>query len=179
MKVVVVGLGNPILGDDGVGWQVAEAVRAALPTAMPAAGTSIVPEVEVDYLALGGLSLMERLIGYERAIIIDAIQTKEGQVGEVYCFEMPALPDFSAGHTTAAHDTSLPTALKIGRAMGAALPARIDIVAIEAERVYDFSEELTPAVAAAVPQAAAAVLTILGEWGRDGRVGNLSYGLAA
>ncbi len=157
-KTVVVGLGNPILGDDGVGWQVAAAVQA------------VAPEVEVDFLASGGLGLMERLIGYERAIIVDAIQTKGGQVGDVSCFEMPALPDFSAGHTTAAHDTSLPTALKMGRAMGAALPARIDIVAVEAERVYEFSEELTPAVAAAVPQAVAAVLDILGV---DGQIGRL------
>ncbi|GAB4154045.1 MAG: hypothetical protein Fur0021_20280 [Candidatus Promineifilaceae bacterium] len=170
MRVVVVGLGNPILGDDGVGWRVAEAVRAALPAAgtAAAAGTAVATvdglEVEVDCLATGGLGLMERLIGYEWAIIVDAMQTEGGQAGRVTCFQMPALPHFATGHTSAAHDASLPAALQVGRAMGAELPARIDIVAIEAERVYDFSEELTPAVAAAIPQATAAVLNILGEW---------------
>lgn len=165
MRVIVVGLGNPILGDDGVGWRVAEAVRAGLPAGAAADGFA----VEVDCLAVGGLGLMERLIGYERAIIVDAMQTEGGRVGEVRCFEMPALPDFTAGHTSAAHDASLPTALQVGRAMGAELPARVDIVAVEAERVYEFSEALTPAVAAAVPQATAAVLRLLAEDGWGGR----------
>jgi hydrogenase maturation protease len=146
---LVVGLGNPILGDDGLGWRVADAVRA------------VAPDVEVDCLALGGLSLMERLVGYQRVIIIDSIQTRGGRIGQVYQFALDELPDLSAGHTTAAHDTSLQTALRVGRAMGAELPDQVDVVCIEAERVYDFSEELTPQVAAAIPEATQAVLNLL------------------
>jgi hydrogenase maturation protease len=148
---LVVGLGNPILGDDGVGWQVVEAVRAGLGD----------PAVRVECLSLGGLSLMERLIGYERAIIVDALQNVAGAVGDVFCLPLAALPDPAGGHTTAAHDTSLQTALRLGRAMGAALPAEITVVGIKAERVYDFGETLSPAVAAAVPVAAAKVKELL------------------
>jgi len=150
-STLVVGLGNPILGDDGIGWRVADGLRAQI------------PDVEVECLALGGLSLMERLVGYERVIIIDSIQTRQGQVGQVYRFALDDLPDLSAGHTTAAHDTSLQTALKMGRAMGAPLPDEIHIVAVEAERVYDFSEELSPEVAAAIPKATQAVADLLGD----------------
>ena len=148
-KTLVVGLGNPILGDDGVGWRVAEAVQTA------------VPHATVEFLALGGLSLMERLIGYDRVIIIDSIQTKNGRTGEVHIFPLQALPDLSAGHTTAVHDTSLQTALALGRQMGAQLPDDITIVGIEVTRVYDFSDELTPEVETAVPQAVTAVLALL------------------
>jgi hydrogenase maturation protease len=148
-KTLVVGLGNPILGDDGVGWRVAEAVQTA------------VPHTKVEFLALGGLSLMERLIGYERVIIIDSLQTQNGRVGDVTTFPLQALPDLSAGHTTAVHDTSLQTAIALGRQMGAQLPEDITIVGIEAARVYDFSDELTPEVEAAVPQAVMAVLSLL------------------
>lgn len=148
-RTLVIGLGNPILGDDGVGWVVANAVRLQ------------VPEVEVDYLSLGGLSLMERLIGYDRVIIIDSIQTRNGRAGQVHSFPLEALPDMSAGHTTAVHDTSLQTALQLGRQMGVELPTDIQIVAVEAERVYDFSDELSPAVAAAVPEATAVVIDVL------------------
>jgi hydrogenase maturation protease len=147
--LLVVGLGNPILGDDGIGWRVAEAVREAM------------PGIEVECLALGGLSLMERLVGYRRAIIIDAIQTRSGRSGDVYTLPLDALPNYSAGHTTAIHDTSLQNALDLGRRMGAVLPARIDVVAIEAERVFDFSETLSPAVAAAIPTATAAVAALV------------------
>ena len=148
-KTLVVGLGNPILGDDGVGWRVAEAVQTA------------VPHAKVEFLALGGLSLMERLIGYDRVIIIDSIQTQNGRVGDVTTFPLQALPDLSAGHTTAVHDTSLQIAIALGRQMGAQLPDDITIVGIEAARVYDFSDELTAEVAAAVPQAVTAVLELL------------------
>ncbi|HSG14754.1 MAG TPA: hydrogenase maturation protease [Anaerolineae bacterium] len=148
-KTLVVGLGNPILGDDGIGWRVADAVLARC------------PDVEVDCLALGGLSLMERLVGYERVIIIDSIQIRNGKIGQVYSFSLEELPDLSSGHTTAAHDTSLQTALKMGRAMGAKLPDELYVVGVEAERVYDFSEELSPQVAAAIPVAAQTVVELL------------------
>ena len=178
MKTLVIGLGNPILGDDGVGWRVAEevqqrispAVRGTVGNLQPRRGASQSPisspqieigDYEVDCISLGGLSLMERLIGYERAILIDAIGTGQKPIGSVYHFRLDDLYDPTSGHTTAAHDVSLMTAIQIGRSMGAALPERIDVVAIESPYVYDFSEELTPPVAAAVPQAANMVLELI------------------
>lgn len=155
-RTLVVGLGNPILGDDGVGWRVAETVSASLPE-----DNGHGRHIEVDCFALGGLSLMERLVGYERAIIADAIQTSDGEPGHIYCLSLDDLPDLSAGHTTAAHDTSLQTAIRLGREMGAVLPREITLVGIEARRVYDFSEELSPAVAAAVPKAAQIIRGLL------------------
>ncbi len=110
VETLVVGLGNPILGDDGVGWRVAEAVDAAL-----SAGNGNRPDVEVACFSLGGLSLMEQLVGYKRVIIIDSIQTNDGKSGQVYRIALDDLPDFSTGHTTAAHDTSLQTAMRLGR----------------------------------------------------------------
>ena len=155
-KTLVVGLGNPILGDDGVGWRVAESVREMLPSR-----NGRFTHVEVDCFALGGLSLMEQLIGYEKVIIVDSIQTRDGQAGHVYRLSLDDLPDLSTGHTTAAHDTSLQTAMRLGRTMGVDLPHEVDLVGIEAKHVYDFSEELSPAVAAAVPEAVRAVLDLL------------------
>jgi hydrogenase maturation protease len=153
MKTLVVGLGNPILGDDGVGWKAAELVQQHLQ------GSST--DVEVDYLAVGGISLMERLIDYDRAILIDAIQTGVKPVGSVICARLEDLPDRSSGHMTAIHDTSLPTALKLGRSMGARLPETILVVGIEAQNVCEFSEALTPPVAAALPQAVEQVFKII------------------
>jgi Ni,Fe-hydrogenase maturation factor len=49
----------------------------------------------------------------------------------------------------------------MGRAMGAELPDEVLVVCIEADRVYDFSEELTPQVEAAIPEATQAVLDLL------------------
>ena len=154
MKTLVIGLGNPILGDDGVGWRVAEEV---------AKKNAKRPEVEVDYASLGGLSLMERLTDSERVILIDSIFTGEKPVGTVSQITLNDLPDLTAGHSASAHDTSLRNALNVGRSMNIVLPKdeNVIIIAIEAENVYDFSQELSPAVAAAVPQAVNAVLELI------------------
>jgi hydrogenase maturation protease len=164
MKTLIIGLGNPILGDDGVGWRVAEEVKRGLDAKRGELETKspiLQSPIDVDCFSLGGLSLMERMIGYDRAILIDAVTTGQPP-GTVHSFQLEDLPELSCAHTTAAHDTSLQNALKLGRRLGAKLPSSVTVVGVEAERLYDFSEELTPAVEAAVPQAVRAVLEIAG-----------------
>jgi hydrogenase maturation protease len=152
-RMLIVGLGNPILGDDGVGWRVAEEVKKQLPPDLP---------VDVDCLSLGGISLMERLIGYERAILIDAFALDE-PIGSILVLNLSDLPNYSAFHTTSTHDTSLQNAIELGKSMGAQLPDDVTVVGIATKHVYDFGEALSPAVADAVPQAAKFVLDLLGE----------------
>ena len=84
-------------------------------------------------------------------------------VGTVSKFTLSELPDLSAGHSASAHDTSLRNALNVGRSMDIPLPEdeNVFIVAIEAKNVYDFSQELSPAVAEAVPQAVKAVIDLI------------------
>jgi hydrogenase maturation protease len=139
-------LGNPILGDDAVGVLAARALKERL------AGRA---GVEVDEAYHGGLRLMERLVGYDRAIILDAICTGDYPPGALMRLGLEDLP---TQHTASAHDVNLPTALRLGTAMGLKMPAAIDIFAVEAEQVFDFSEMCTPAVAAALPLVVEAVL---------------------
>ena len=167
-KTLVIGLGNPILGDDGVGWQVASQVAMAIThSAAPApsgrSGASARPCAEVDCLAVGGLRLMERMEGYDHVILIDAISSDQNPPGTVLHFQLEDLPERAAGHLNAAHDTSLKTALQVGRSMGASLPDQIEIVAVEVRALFEFSEHLTPPIAAAVPRAVKVVLDLLSE----------------
>jgi hydrogenase maturation protease len=167
MKTIIIGLGNPILSDDGVGWKVVEALSAVLPSprlrhASPSerrdrGGGNIVMETA----SLGGLSLMERLEGYQRAILIDSMQTGLQPIGTVSLFPLNELPNADESHSTSAHDASLLTALETGRRMGLTLPDEVMVVAIEARTVHEFSEELSPEVAAAVPRAIQAVMELL------------------
>ncbi len=152
-SVLVLGLGNPILGDDGIGWKVAEHVQLEL--------RSDNSEVEIDFASLGGLSLMERMLGYQHVILIDAMETGEDAPGTVKAFPLGALMDPMAGHTSSAHDTSLSIALAAASNMGAQTPARVDVVAIEVTSSLEFSETLSPAAAAAVPVATRKVLEVL------------------
>ena len=154
MKTVVVGLGNPLLGDDGVGWKVAEEVKRRL-------GED--SAVTVECFSLAGLSLMEQLIDYDRVILIDSLNTGQHAQGEVVTFTLDSLEDLTYGHSASAHDVSLKKALSVGRNMGEKLPADEDIhvIAIEAQHVYDFKEELTPAVESSVPVAVQQVFELL------------------
>jgi hydrogenase maturation protease len=151
LRQIIVGLGNPLLGDDGVGWHVAEALAHRVPASA----------VEVDCHAGGGLSLMERLVGFDRAILIDAADLRHGPTGSVYAFPLTDLANPFAGHLGSAHETSLSTALEVGRALGMPVPSQVMVVAVESPNVYEFSDSLTAPVAAAVEQASALVLTLL------------------
>jgi len=154
MKRYIIGLGNPILGDDGVGWRVAEEVEKRILDRA---------DIQVDCYSLGGLSLMERLTGATHAILIDSIFTGTKPIGSVSVFPLDDLADQTSGHTASTHDTSLRNALKVGRSMDIILPDddHVLVVAIEAEAVYDFSEKLSQPVEASVPVAVETVMKLL------------------
>ena len=155
-KTILVGLGNPILTDDGVGVKVAYEVEARL-------GENCPENLTITEASVGGLRLMELLVGYDRAIIVDAIKTKNGHpTGSIYTLSLADLQAISpTQHSTSPHDSSLATALDAGIALGMKLPQDITIFAVEVENILDFSEHPTPAVAAAIPKVTEMVLEIL------------------
>jgi len=118
--------------------------------------------VEVDEDYWGGLRLMERMVGYDRVIVVDAILTG-AEPGTIRHLTPHSIP---TQRSASAHDMNLPTALAFGRQAGVALPddEHILLVGIEVEDVINFGEECTPAVRAAVPRAVQDVLHSLDSW---------------
>jgi len=149
-RTLVIGLGNPLVSDDSVGLRIARELRARL------AHRSDV-DVTEDYW--GGLRLMERMIGYRRAIVVDAI-CSGAPPGTIHHLTTDSL---ATQRSASAHDVNLPTALAFGRQAGAVLPADIDVrlVGIEALDVVNFSEQCTPDVAAAIPRAVEEVVRLV------------------
>jgi hydrogenase maturation protease len=156
-KLLVIGLGNPILTDDAIGWRVAELLRDILRDH----DETFAASVEIIEASLGGLSLAELMVDYTRAIVIDAIITRDGVPGTVSTFKLTDLP--GTLNTASAHDTNLATALGALRRFGAVVPddRAVDIVAIEAEEVMTFSETCTPAVEASIPVATEATFQLI------------------
>ena len=153
MKTLVVGLGNPILGDDGVGWKVAEEVRRLLAADLC---------VDVECLSLGGISLMEHLIGYSRAILVDSFALDE-PIGSILILKLDDLPNYSAFHITSAYDTSLQNAIHLGREMGAYLPVEVVVIGVAIQHITEFGEELSPSVAETVLPTAHIALNLIKE----------------
>jgi hydrogenase maturation protease len=146
MKTLVLGLGNPILTDDGVGIEVVRALKPRVDD----------PQVTLHESSLGGLNLLDILVGYDRAIIVDAIQTRDGTTGAVYHLQSD---DFEPClHVSCAHDVDFATALELGRKIGLTLPRDITIVAVEVQDVTTFGEECTPVVQVAINTAVDMVL---------------------
>lgn len=146
MKTLVLGLGNTILSDDGVGPRVAEEIG----------GRIVNEEVTILETCVAGLGLLDVLAGYDRAIIVDAIQTVGGAAGQVYRLDPHDLG--SAMHVTSPHDVDFTTAMELGRRLGVALPGEVVIFAVEARDVTTFSEECTPDVRRAIPLCADMVI---------------------
>ena len=124
MKRLVLGIGNPIIGDDGVGFKVIEALQADPPPG----------DVRLQACDVSGLAILDLVIDFDEVVIVDAIQTVNGKPGEIYRLKVD---DFRVTkHTVSPHDTDLPTALEIGKLLKVKLPDKISIVAIEIPDAY-------------------------------------------
>ncbi len=146
MKTIVLGVGNPILQDDGVGLHVIEALRPRVKN----------PMVTVETATTGGLNLLDMMRGYEKVILIDAVKQEESQPGKVKRFE---LSDFHSVHSCNPHDVSLSEALQLAKQLGETrLPSNIILIGITVNNTYEFGEQLSSTVASAIPTAVDLVL---------------------
>lgn len=150
MRTIVIGLGNPLLTDDGLGLQAAALLRQRL-------GDD--ERVEVIEAYTGGLDLMELMIGYERAVVVDAVTSGRHHPGTLVELGLDDL--LSSRNTTSTHDASLAVAIETGKLLGLQLPEAIFFFGIEAGQANDFGEQLTAPVRQTLPFLVERVLTRL------------------
>jgi len=150
---LILGLGNPLLTDDSVGLRVVQGLRSQIADR---------PGIELDEDYCGGLRLMERMIGFDRVILVDAI-CSGGTPGTVRLLTPQDVP---TRHSGSSHDADLRTALALGRQAGARLPddENIRLVAVEAAEVLTFSQECTLPVQSGIGRASEMVLKLLAAW---------------
>jgi hydrogenase maturation protease len=131
-KTLILGLGNDILTDDGIG------PRLVRDLAHMITDTS----VQFDTASCGGLEIMEYIKGYEKVVFIDAIRNHDGKPGDVYYF-IPS--DFrETTNLSSLHDINFLTALELGNSLSLDLPVDLHIIAVEIIEDMEFSEEFTP-----------------------------------
>lgn len=155
MRTVVIGLGNPILSDDSVGVKAARLLSEKLQD-MPRARE----DVTVTELYTGGFALLEEMVGFERAVIIDAMETGTHKPGTIRSFGRSILS--GTRNTFSTHSSSLEVALQMGREIGLDVPEDIRVFGIEAGDVETFGEELSEPVARALPRVVEMVMQELG-----------------
>ncbi len=150
MRTRVIGLGNTILTDDGVGICAASEIRRRLTEPGCAAPANVV-ETEV-----AGFGLIELMAGWDRVILIDSIQFNGIEPGTVLRIRPDDL------HTSlrlrSIHEIDLPTGLELGRRLGFKMPGEIVVFCIQAQDVTTFGESLTPSAKAGMAEAVDLVL---------------------
>ncbi len=147
MKTLILGVGNPILCNDGVGLYVAQQVKQQVNN----------PDVTIEEAFTGGMNLLDLIVGYDKVIIIDAVIDKKGKNGIVKRYHPTEL---STVHSCNPHDVSFIEALTVAKKLGEEhLPQDIVVIGISLpERSCEFGEHLSESIAAAVPQAVKMVL---------------------
>ena len=143
MKLLVLGLGNDLLADDGIG-----------PLAIEMLEPRLAGRADAVASALHGLALLDVLAGYDAAVIVDAVCTGRRPVGEVHEIDPATLPPVQA---PSPHFAGLPELLELARRLELRFPERLRIVAVEVADPYTIGGAMTPAVRAALPELVARV----------------------
>jgi hydrogenase maturation protease len=143
MKTRVIGLGNSILSDDGVGIYAARDVARRC-------------DVDVVETEVGGFALMELMTGWDRVLLVDSIMFDGVEPGTVVRLDPEDL------HTSlrlrSVHDIDLPTALELGRRLGLDMPSELVVFGIQAEDPYTLGETLSEPAAAGLRSATELIL---------------------
>lgn len=150
MKTIVLGVGNPILRDDGVGIHVIEEMRKRRLNDS---------DVSFDTAFTGGLNLLDMIRGYEKVILVDAITEQKSTPGEV---KRLSIHSATSLHSSNPHELSLAEALTLAKDFGdSSLPKEIILIGIVVRQAHDFGEQLSTEVQCAVPTAVRMVLSEL------------------
>lgn len=130
------GLGNPIMGDDGVGIHVVRMLKDKIP---PRA------DLEFKELSLGGLRLVEEMLGYEKVFIIDSVASSPATVGKIREFSPEQFEETE--HASSPHATNFATALELyKRLQPSQIPETLRIFTIDIDPEFTFRENLSPTV---------------------------------
>ena len=153
MRTRIIGLGNTLLTDDGVGIYAVRELRKRL-TAAGRADTVDIVETET-----AGFALMELLTGWDRVILIDSIQFDNVEPGTVVHINPQDLR--TSLRLRSVHEIDLPTVLALGRKLSLPMPDKVEIVAIQSQDALTLGESLTPPVHRGMHEAVEAILTNL------------------
>lgn len=138
--LLVLGLGNEILSDDGVGLHIAREVRRRLHR---------LHNLEVYERSDAGLSLLDDMVGFDELILIDAIQTGRAPVGSLHEFGAEQL---EVRPIRSPHGFGVSEVIALGQQLGLPVPKRVRVLAVEVNDPFTVGTELTPALRLALPE---------------------------
>ncbi|MDR7418747.1 MAG: hydrogenase maturation protease [Armatimonadota bacterium] len=148
-EVLIVAVGNDLLGDDAVGIEAGLVLKAE--------------GFPVEITIRSGLALLDLVEGVRKVLLIDS-QTTGGVPGDVSEFTLGP----SVIHSPSPHYLGYGEALAIGRVLGLDLPGEIRVLAVERADAINIGAGLSDAVRRALPKVIHRARDIIGTWsGRE------------
>jgi hydrogenase maturation protease len=144
LKTLVIGVGNLLRCDDGVGIHVVNRLN------------EVASYIDTLDVALGGVEILEAMKNRDRVFIVDAIQTG-GEPGTIYRVNLSGGEE--PPRITHSHGVDLLTTLRLGDSLfPGQMPREMILLAVEAEDVTTLSESCTSKVQAAVDKVVEIIL---------------------
>jgi len=144
LKTLVIGVGNLLRCDDGVGIHVVNRLN------------EVASYIDTLDVALGSIEILEAMKNRDRVFIVDAIQTG-GEPGTIYRVNLSGGEE--PPRITHSHGVDLLTTLKLGDSLfPGQMPREIVLLAVEAEDIMTLSESCTSKVQAAIEKAVEIIL---------------------
>ncbi len=142
---MILGLGNPILGDDGIGCAVAEFIGNRLGTG---SGVAILST------SVSLIRLVDEISDHHRLIVIDSITTGQAEPGVLMEIEFRK----RSSSPISAHHFSIEQLQDIGNALGLSMPEYVKIYGIEIIRPEVYEDSLSPALEDLLPEFAEEII---------------------
>jgi hydrogenase maturation protease len=136
-KFLILGMGNPILSDDGVGLSVARLLQDRIQGA------------DVTWSPMVGLNLLDVMVGYETVFIIDAMTSPGGEKGRLA--KIAECDRTGTLHLFSSHGLNIFNLFQFGTECGLKMPRLGGIYGIEIGNAVDFGEDLSPALEKLLP----------------------------
>jgi len=134
MRTIILGIGNEIVKDDGVGIFVAHLLKIVNKN----------KDVDIETTNSAGIYILDFIEGYDRAVLIDSIKTEGGEPGNIY--EINVRNWNSKEISNSVHTVDVINALTFYKKHDTRLPDEILLYAVEIGDASGFGEQLTPEV---------------------------------
>jgi len=152
-ETIVLGLGNTLRGDDGIGILMVAELEKKFHT-----------DAEFVCTEEMGLSLLDFLAGYQEAVIVDSICTANHEAGTIHRL---SLGDFPPQAKRSSHYAGLPEATALAEKLDIPFPEKVHILGIEVNNPFDVTTSLSPALQEKFPQILSELEQILNQILRD------------
>lgn len=148
-RIMILALGNDIMGDDGAALAAAKILRNEFGI-----------EVDIFEIASAGFMLLDLMEGYDKVIIIDTILSNNipGNIREL------SLEELTSRHTSSPHYAGLPEIIGLAKKLELNFPDEVRIIVMEITDPFIIRQGLSPEIMEEIPALVSRVKDIVNKW---------------